>query len=777
LNQFFQQMESKGPTYQAVKLAQRQDLEHDEDDSPLVVGYQVSKFARFKTIVTIFLILAGVAAFAYKVANTSTNGTNAYSALLVPGVDNSASEKTHAEKMSTKQTSASASEEAEIAAMIREEAVGGAPSTRIKVLNNLEIHQSCGDWIDLGQQSEQGCGWFWLQECRWCVEREHFDMECQSGGLHNPAFNGNTFVSDYGRVYKSDFDNCFKNVGNLFLYSLRSTSGVCYEVACPQTNAGKMSMKQTSASASEEAAIAAANDGTDCSQGAIRTFEQCLLGTTLTDPNQLCSVLESKLACFPECNLPEFYVSMVGSIPALHEEDCVGGDSSHKQYFNQGMGLCVKGDGTPVSSKTVSGSTYLDCQVQCNRDSTCMAFSYKIVNDFSYSDCFHYTEAVPMMGGGYPRTAFCFSTVSTAATPTASLLAEIEAAKEAWLTTQNEAAIGSPQINWFEVEGNGCDVDNNCVSSKNYPQPHGNHESCTVTVLQDANLVTDSYFDVEEGWDFLNVEGINVESADQVPFTVYEGNTITWETDSSVSKVGWKICFHSANCYPTGDRCAHVETAESVAAGLDIAGTSIGAVGTGVGLANGIAGGVISLVGGVVDLTSSITGAIAGAMVDCAQCCEEYSWWWGNFADTCGPEPCWEDGSLCGIGTTCNSCCNDHTYWYSKAMTACGPEPCWEDGSVCGVGTTCNACCNGNEWWASKFFTACGREPCMADGTLCGIGTTCNDCCSDLPWSYWYGKAMTACGQEPCWGSGTFCLLGTSCNRCCNGYNWWSTCK
>merc|ERR550534_3195467 len=115
--------------------------------------------------------------------------------------------------------------------MVCREANGAAP-TRIQVLRNLEIHSDCGDWIDLGRQSESGCGFLWLSECRWCVERKHFHMECQRGGPMNPEFKGNTFVSSYGRVYKSDFDNCFKDHGNFFLQSLRSTSGVCYSGQC-----------------------------------------------------------------------------------------------------------------------------------------------------------------------------------------------------------------------------------------------------------------------------------------------------------------------------------------------------------------------------------------------------------------------------------------------------------------------------------------------------------------------------------------------------------------
>ena len=114
--------------------------------------------------------------------------------------------------------------------MSKEEAVSGKKvPTRIQVLSNLEYWHSCGDWIDLGRRSQNGCGWFWAQECRWCVEKKHFNMDCEKQGY----FKGNQFFSRFGRVYKSDFDNCFKDHGNLLFHTLRSTTGVCYDGPCP----------------------------------------------------------------------------------------------------------------------------------------------------------------------------------------------------------------------------------------------------------------------------------------------------------------------------------------------------------------------------------------------------------------------------------------------------------------------------------------------------------------------------------------------------------------
>ena len=42
-----------------------------------------------------------------------------------------------------------------------------------------------------------------------------------------------------------------------------------------------------------------------------------------------------------------------------------------------------------------------------------------------------------------------------------------------------------------------CDVSGDCVSSSNYPEEHGNQESCTITMMQDAFVNVGDIFDIE----------------------------------------------------------------------------------------------------------------------------------------------------------------------------------------------------------------------------------------------------------------------------------------
>jgi len=120
----------------------------------------------------------------------------------------------------------------------REEAVGGRADrrTRIRVMQNAGQYPSCGDWIDLGRKSKYGCGFFWAFECRWCVEKKHFNAYChkQKSWRRDVEFKGNELHSGYGRVYYSDFANCFKNHGTWYLNSYKSPNGNCYDLDSPE---------------------------------------------------------------------------------------------------------------------------------------------------------------------------------------------------------------------------------------------------------------------------------------------------------------------------------------------------------------------------------------------------------------------------------------------------------------------------------------------------------------------------------------------------------------
>jgi len=165
-----------------------------------------------------------------------------------------------------------------------------------------------------------------------------------------------------------------------------------------------------------------------------------------------------------------------------------------------------------------------------------------------------------------------FATIAFALNPLQSENEQLKKTNEALrsalkaMNTNNEVMVGAGDF--FEVSGKGCDVASNCVSSKNYPSQHGNHEECTVTIKKDAKLTVSDPFDIERNYDFLRVKNVAKWAASELPSILMSGDTITWTTDYSVSKSGWKICFTSPlenQCYSYRDPAS--TTFESCAEG------------------------------------------------------------------------------------------------------------------------------------------------------------------------------------------------------------------
>ena len=95
-----------------------------------------------------------------------------------------------------------------------------------------------------------------------------------------------------------------------------------------------------------------------------------------------------------------------------------------------------------------------------------------------------------------------------------------------------------------------CDVREHCVSSKNYPDNHGNNEKCTIRMTKDAKVVVGKVFHVEKGYDKLKIGGKDRETRLSIPSTLKNGDEFTWTSDHSVSKSGWRLCFK--NLPPSG---------------------------------------------------------------------------------------------------------------------------------------------------------------------------------------------------------------------------------
>jgi len=373
-----------------------------------------------------------------------------------------------------------------------------------------------------------------------------------------------------------------------------------------------------------------------CSQTDLTNLEECLLGHTLTDPNELCTVLKSKAACFPDCELPTFYANMVGMIPSTFEQECNGeGETGHPKYYYQGQGTCIKGDGTDVQGTATSGVTYLECQVKCMKDTSCTGFSHTVVNDFAHSDCYLYTERVPVMGNLAPANGRCYSALEKGAEMTEDLQAKIHAFNdhafnEQAAKTSDEVSVGAA---------------GDCVATG---------DLCAVDTASDVmNGISTGVGIVGTGTSVIPVAGTAVSAVLGIVSGGFAAGA--WINDIAVQ------------CNDCCDSWEYWEGKAWTACGKEPCWNN---------------------------------GDLCGIGTTCNKCCNGHSYWYGKAMTACGREPCWNNGELCGAGTTCNQCCNGHSYWYGKAMTACGQEPCWGKGTFCLMGTSCNRCCNSYSWWS-----------------------------------------------------------------------------
>ena len=92
-----------------------------------------------------------------------------------------------------------------------------------------------------------------------------------------------------------------------------------------------------------------------------------------------------------------------------------------------------------------------------------------------------------------------------------------------------------------------CDVQDDCVSSSNYPNAHGNSESCSITMLRDANVTPGNIFNLETCCDHLMIQGNDVESTEEVPSSLSAGEVFSWTSDGSVTSEGWQLCFSAGS--------------------------------------------------------------------------------------------------------------------------------------------------------------------------------------------------------------------------------------
>ena len=98
-----------------------------------------------------------------------------------------------------------------------------------------------------------------------------------------------------------------------------------------------------------------------------------------------------------------------------------------------------------------------------------------------------------------------------------------------------------------------CVVEGHCIESGNVAsgQPqYNNDESCTITAHGSGTLSA-TQFDTEHNYDFLHV-GTHKYSGSQGPseVAVQPSTPISWASDRSNTRSGWKICLASGTASP-----------------------------------------------------------------------------------------------------------------------------------------------------------------------------------------------------------------------------------
>jgi hypothetical protein len=114
-----------------------------------------------------------------------------------------------------------------------------------------------------------------------------------------------------------------------------------------------------------------------------------------------------------------------------------------------------------------------------------------------------------------------------------------------------ETTVGAPSrpINgagtWSVIYGNCTTVQTQeegaCVQSTNYPQDYPNGDACTIRGVVGTEIRT-AAFNTESGFDYVYVDGVNYAGTDGPSQVTLERGTITWTSDGSVTRSGWKFC-------------------------------------------------------------------------------------------------------------------------------------------------------------------------------------------------------------------------------------------
>lgn len=98
----------------------------------------------------------------------------------------------------------------------------------------------------------------------------------------------------------------------------------------------------------------------------------------------------------------------------------------------------------------------------------------------------------------------------------------------------------APPPGTWQVVGSGCSVDGLCIQSRNHPSFYGNNEACTIQINGAVDMTVPA-FNTESYYDVLTVGGARFSGRTGPAAGRYSGE-ITWSSDFSYTRTGWRIC-------------------------------------------------------------------------------------------------------------------------------------------------------------------------------------------------------------------------------------------
>lgn len=132
---------------------------------------------------------------------------------------------------------------------------------------------------------------------------------------------------------------------------------------------------------------------------------------------------------------------------------------------------------------------------------------------------------------------------SPAPTPMPSSSTQLPTSTELPLPTSTQAP-APPGTTWTLVSGP-CAQEGPCISSPNFPGRYSNDHTCQISVPDGMGPISVDAFSTEANYDKLTVNGEEYHGQ-RSPEGVTPTSDITWVSDYSVTKSGWKICAEPA---------------------------------------------------------------------------------------------------------------------------------------------------------------------------------------------------------------------------------------